>query len=129
MFSRVLSLIQSALLIHKIIKSISLVQNIFVKPQCGTTNYSSVTADPLSHTDLGKTVATSSFLVQIVLQQPLTHIFHDLDESEVSVEREKDRKEIQDIFTFIYIHTYHDFRFCFGFLISEHKQYVVLALS
>lgn len=39
------------------------------------------------YTDLGKTVAATSLFVQIVLQQPLTHIFYNLDESQVSEEK------------------------------------------
>lgn len=37
-----------------------------------------------TQTDLGKAVTACPLLVQIVPQQPLTHILHNLDESQVS---------------------------------------------
>lgn len=40
-----------------------------------------------AQTDLGEAVAAAPLFVQVVLQQPLTHIFDDLDESQISAER------------------------------------------
>lgn len=42
-------------------------------------------------TDLGEAVTAGPLFVQIVLQQALTHIFHNLDESEISAETQRSR--------------------------------------